>query len=45
MTARAGFSGLLLTIEMRPALSDEAGERFRQALLSRCPLCDTIRRL
>jgi putative redox protein len=40
--SRAGFSDLSMTIEMRPALSDAAGERFRQELFSRCPLCDTI---
>lgn len=41
-TTRAGFADLSMTIEMRPALSDAAGERFRQALVNRCPLCDTV---
>jgi uncharacterized OsmC-like protein len=40
--ARAGFSDLSIAVEMRPALSDEVLERFRQELFSRCPLCDTI---
>jgi uncharacterized OsmC-like protein len=40
--SRAGFSALSMTIELRPALSGAAGERFRQELFGRCPLCDTI---
>jgi putative redox protein len=40
--SRAGFSALSMTIELRPALSGPAGERFRQELFGRCPLCDTI---
>jgi putative redox protein len=39
---RAGFSDLSIAVEIRPALSDEIMERFRQELLTRCPLCDTI---
>ena len=39
---RAGFSHLSVQVEFSADLSASAKEEFRQELLARCPLCDTI---
>lgn len=39
---RAGFSHLKVQVEMVSKLSDEENELFRQELIDRCPLCDSI---
>ena len=39
---RAGFSQLSVQVEFSSDLSASAKEEFRQELLARCPLCDTI---
>lgn len=39
---RAGFSHLSVQVEFSSDLSASAKEEFRQELLARCPLCDTI---
>ena len=39
---RAGFSHLSVQVEFSSELSASAKEEFRQELLARCPLCDTI---
>ena len=39
---RAGFSQLSVQVEFSSDLSASAKEEFRQELLERCPLCDTI---
>jgi len=39
---RAGFSELSVQVEFSSDLSASAKEEFRQELLARCPLCDTI---
>ncbi|MDR3629441.1 MAG: OsmC family protein [Desulfocapsaceae bacterium] len=40
--ARAGFSKLSVQIAFFSELSESEKEEFRQELLKRCPLCDTI---
>lgn len=40
--ARAGFSQLSVQVEFFSELSESEKEEFRQELLIRCPLCDTI---
>lgn len=40
--ARAGFSQLSVQVELPAKLSTGEREEFRQELLARCPLCDTI---
>ena len=39
---RAGFSHLSVLVEFSSLLSAREKEEFRQELLKRCPLCDTI---
>ena len=39
---RAGFSHLSVQVEFSSELSASGKEEFRQELLARCPLCDTI---
>ncbi len=39
---RAGFSHLSIQVQFSSGLSQSAKEEFRQELLKRCPLCDTI---
>jgi putative redox protein len=39
---RAGFSQLSVQVEFSPELLESEKEGFRQELLERCPLCDTI---
>lgn len=39
---RAGFSQLSVQVEFSSELAESAKEEFRQELLERCPLCDTI---
>ena len=39
---RAGFSQLSVQVEFSSELSSSDKEEFRQELLKRCPLCDTI---
>ncbi len=39
---RAGFSHLSVQVEFSSELSESEKEEFRQELLARCPLCDTI---
>jgi putative redox protein len=39
---RAGFSQLSVQVEFSSKLSESEKEGFRQELLERCPLCDTI---
>lgn len=41
-TTRAGFSQLSVLVEFSSSLSQSEKEEFRQELLQRCPLCDTI---
>lgn len=39
---RAGFSKLSVLVEFSSELLESEKEEFRQELLERCPLCDTI---
>ncbi len=40
--SRAGFSHLSVLAKFSSGLSESEKEEFRQELLARCPLCDTI---